>query len=319
MKIAFHAGHLNLRGTTVALYEFAKYNRELLGNQSVILACSHEELSDYKRFAAEFPVFLYDRRSEIDPLLAREHVDAVYWLKEWRNDGALSAVAKNLVHCIGGGYDPHGEAYAYISKWSSNYYSNGKAPHVPLIVELPEVTGNLRKELGIPPGAVVFGRHGGASQFCIRFVRRAVIRAARRRKDLWFLFLNTNRFNRRWPDKNIRNIVYLPSTCDINYKVRFINTCDAMLHAREQGEAFGLAAAEFLHQDKPVITWDNCREMAHVADILRSKAILYHSFKDVYRIVMNFKPEPANGSYKAQVQEFRPGSVMEIFRQVFLQ
>jgi hypothetical protein len=318
MKIAFHVGHLNLRGTTVALYDFARFNRSLLKNESIILANKNDDLSDRARFESLFPVFLYDQPSEIDAILKRENVDAIYWLKEWRNDGLLSKTAKNLVHCISGGYDPHGDVYAYISKWSSDFYAGGKAPYVPLIVDLPPAKGNLRAELGIPAGATVFGRHGGASQFSIRFVRRAVIKTARRRKNVYFLFLNTNRFNRRWPNKNLRNIIYLPPTVDPGRKVAFINTCDAMLHGREQGEAFGLAVAEFLHQDRPVMTWDSCREMAHVADLLRGKAILYHDYKDVYCILNEFKPLPRDGAYKAQVEEFQPEAVMEKFKKVFL-
>ena len=40
---------------------------------------------------------------------------------------------------------------------------------------------------------------------------------------------------------------------DLNYKVKFINTCDAMIHARAMGETFGLAVAEFSKKNKPVI------------------------------------------------------------------
>jgi hypothetical protein len=308
-----------LRGTTVALYDYARFNQSLLKNESIIFADKNDDLSDRARFEAKFPVFYYEQASEIDQMVRRENVDAVYWLKEWRNDGLLSKTAKNLVHCISGGYDPHGDVYAYISKWSADFYSGGKAPYVPLIVDLPAVRGDLRVELDIPATAIVFGRHGGASQFSIRFVRHAVIKTARRRKDIYFLFLNTNRFNRRWPHRNLKNIIYLPPTVYPERKVSFINTCDAMLHGREQGEAFGLAVAEFLHQDKPVITWDSCIERAHVADILQDRAILYRSYEDVYRILNEFRPTFANGAYKARVLEFRPEPVMDTFRKVFLE
>jgi len=35
-KIAFHSNQLSIRGTEVALYQYAKYNEEILGNKSVI-------------------------------------------------------------------------------------------------------------------------------------------------------------------------------------------------------------------------------------------------------------------------------------------
>ena len=37
MKIAFHDNSLSLRGTTVALYDYAYYTREIIGNESIIL------------------------------------------------------------------------------------------------------------------------------------------------------------------------------------------------------------------------------------------------------------------------------------------
>ena len=37
MKVAFHTFTLNYRGTAVAIYDYAKYNQEVLGNESVIV------------------------------------------------------------------------------------------------------------------------------------------------------------------------------------------------------------------------------------------------------------------------------------------
>ena len=37
MKIAFTDNYLGERGTAVSLYDFAKYNEEILGNESIIL------------------------------------------------------------------------------------------------------------------------------------------------------------------------------------------------------------------------------------------------------------------------------------------
>ena len=38
MKIAFHSNQLGLRGTEIALFDYAYYNRELLGNESIIIS-----------------------------------------------------------------------------------------------------------------------------------------------------------------------------------------------------------------------------------------------------------------------------------------
>ena len=58
--------------------------------------------------------------------------------------------------------------------------------------------------------------------------------------------------------------------------MRFFATCDAMLHAREEGETFGMAVAEFSLRNKPVITYNGSGQYdnAHVR-MLGSKALLY--------------------------------------------
>jgi len=36
MKVLFHTNSLNFRGTTVAVTDYAKYNQDILGNESII-------------------------------------------------------------------------------------------------------------------------------------------------------------------------------------------------------------------------------------------------------------------------------------------
>ena len=72
MKIAFHDNSISLRGTTVALYDYAYYTRKLLGNESIILYDkNHPSNSEavYKKFAEEFNIYGYDNKSEIDEIL----------------------------------------------------------------------------------------------------------------------------------------------------------------------------------------------------------------------------------------------------------
>ena len=66
--------------------------------------------------------------------------------------------------------------------------------------------------------------------------------------NTYFLFMNTDRFHYH------PKIIYLDPTLDPIEKTKFINTCDAMIHARSNGETFGLAIAEFSLKNKPVIT-----------------------------------------------------------------
>ena len=48
-KIAFHSNQLSLRGTEIALFAYAKYNEDILGNKSVILTSPNNNLDALKK------------------------------------------------------------------------------------------------------------------------------------------------------------------------------------------------------------------------------------------------------------------------------
>lgn len=314
MKIAFHSNQLSLRGTEVALYDYAHHNEQLLGNSSMIVtprcAHGHEELSA-RKFSARFPVVGYQGIEELEQVLATHDVDVLYCIKSGQNDGILSTRRKTVVHAVFGYCEPHGDVYAYVSDWLSRYASDGKYGAVPHIVAPLPVTGDLRGELGIPRDAVVFGRHGGRETFDIPFAHAVVEELASQRDDLFFLFLGTDRFCAPHP-----RILHLPATADLNAKARFIKSCDAMLHARASGETFGLAVAEFSALNKPVLTYSQSNERAHI-DILGEHALYYSDQSTLRHQLLNFTPEPSR-NWRMYAEAFTPEIVMKRFQEVFL-
>jgi hypothetical protein len=111
-----------------------------------------------------------------------------------------------------------------------------------------------------------------------------------------------------------KNVIYLPGNADMNLKRVFINSCDALIHARERGETFGLTCGEFSICKKPVITWGQSHEREHL-NILKEKAITYNNEHDLYDILNTFtstKYDMNNNGYTF----FTPENVMQIFKQV---
>jgi len=104
-------------------------------------------------------------------------------------------------------------------------------------------------------------------------VQEAVVATARKNPDIWFLFLNTREFHGAAGMPNIR---FLPATADPFLKRRFLNTCDAMLHGRMRGETFGLSCLEFAMLGKPVLTFGDSPEKAHL-EILGEAAVAYEN------------------------------------------
>ena len=145
--------------------------------------------------------------------------------------------------------------------------------------------------------------------FDIPMARQSVVEVAKANPNIYFLFMFTNKV------ADLPNIIHLDGNQDLNYKVKFINTCDAMLHARKVGETFGLAVAEFSLRNKPVITYGGpMRESAHL-QMLGDKAIRFKTKPELVKILTEFKP--VEGDYNAY-KDYNPKAIMEIFNNIFL-
>ena len=197
LNVAFDAGHLLERGTDVALFDYALGNEELLGNRSFILCPARATVSALDKFRSRFTVLLYRDRDDLRLWL--EPMD-VYYVQDHGKRPPWEVPSpphgRTVVHCVFECKEPHGDVYAAISSWVALHrgLDGGQpCPVVPYMVWLPQVEGDLRRELGIPAQATVLGRHGGASTFDLPFVHAEVRAAVLARQDLWFVFLNTGR------------------------------------------------------------------------------------------------------------------------------
>lgn len=316
MKLGFHTNGLSLRGTEIALYDYAHNNQQLLGNESVIFYRKNNLVvqSVLEKFSKQFKLYPYDGQAELNRLIEQEKIDLTYFIKSGERDDAICESSPALIHAVfpTKPEEFHGDKYAFVSQWLSKEYSNNKIPFVPHMIELPEVTGNLRSSLGIPESATVLGWYGGSDSFNLDFVKKAVLSAVERRSDLYFLFMNMDSFAQH------ENLIFLPGNSDLNYKVKFINTCDGMLHARGIGESFGLACGEFSIKGKPVITYALSPQRSHI-EILGDKAILYKGKKDLLEIFDSFTRQiQYEKNWDAYSQNFSAKVIMRQFEDIFI-
>jgi len=304
MKIIWHSNQLSFRGTEVGLYNYADAADRILGYTSYI-ACPRQTstLEALDKFKDRFEVILYSNLEELEQFARQENVDWTFWIKYGTNDGRLLKSTKNFVQAVFNVNQPHGDVYAYISEWLS--LENNNAPYLPRIIHTPEVRSNYREFLNIPQDALVIGRHGGKDTFNLPWVYPAIKNALDKRADLYFLFLNTT------PFINHPRVTYLEPTYELERKAGFINTCDAMIHAREDGESFGQAIAEFLALDKPVITTLKCRDQNHKY-VLKDKGIYYNNEQELENILTTFTP--TNYPYSELVKDFDEISVINKFK-----
>jgi|TARA_B100001250_G_scaffold183495_2_gene157944 hypothetical protein len=313
VKIAFHDNQLCERGTTVSLYDYAYYNKHYLGNESIIMYFGNHnsnvpEVLD--KFKKEFTLRPYNNwQQEADNILKEENCDILYMIKAGEWDGKISKYCKNSIHCVFNTQYKHGDVYATIAPWVNG--NNGKYPFVPHMINLPNSDKNMRKELNIPDNAIVYGRHGGYEQFNISYVSKLVFEIAKDNPNIFFLFCNTKIFCNSLP-----NIIHIDKIIDLEKKVEFINTCDAMLWARPDGEVYSLSMGEFSIKNKPII----CTNIGYPGHVFKlgKQALWYNNENELRHILLNFdKNKIKNLDWNAYKDDTMV-KVMDKFNEVFI-
>lgn len=321
MKIGFFIRHFTERGTEVAAYDYAKYNEDILHNTSYII-CFTEfaqkqfgfplERASYDKFKSRFEIIEINDIADMQNVINNYKLDIFYTLTHGGadfykfNDNTIWGSCKTIKHCVFNTRNPEGDLYLSISSHlNNNFHTN--IPVLPHIVDLPNINENIRDELHLPVDAIVIGRHGGYHQFDLSIARNAIkqflLNSAN--NNVYFLFMNTKRFY------NHPRIIYLERSVDLIYKTKFINTCDAMIHARRDGETFGLAIAEFSIRNKPIITCP-CGDLEHIL-ILKDKAITYNNMNELIDIFSNIKQIIAKHEDWNCYREYTPELVMSKF------
>lgn len=309
-KIAFHSNQLGIRGTEVAMYQYAKYNEEILGNKSVIVSFPNRDHGAIEKFRDRFEVVLMEWW-EYETYLTQNNFDYLYLIKMGTNDGYCIQTIPCLIHAVFRFNDPHGHKYFYVSDWLAK--DQGYDPEtysLPHICEkLPEAEYNFREKHNIPENARVFGCYGGSTEFNIESTKRAIRKVVEEHDDIYFIFMNIQEF------ADHPQIKFYPGNYDLKEKSAFVNACDAMIHARSGGETFGLAVSEFALSNKPVITYELSGERSHL-DILGERAILYKGYEDLLDIFVNFPLYIKYTDYDLPYKQFSPELIMKKFEKL---
>ena len=115
---------------------------------------------------------------------------------------------------------------------------------------------------------------------------------------------------------NHKKVIFIKGTFNQTQKVKFINSCNAMLHARSLGESFGLSCAEFAIKNKPIFTYGFCRQRAHF-EICKNNIIPYYSYKDLNLKIINFDKDRNYNSNDLK-KELSEKSTIKIFKKILL-
>jgi glycosyltransferase involved in cell wall biosynthesis len=292
------------------MYQYAKYNEEILGNKSVIVSFPNRDHGAIEKFRERFEVVLMEWW-EYETYLTQNNFDYLYLIKMGTNDGYCLQTVPCLIHAVFRFNDPHGHKYFYVSDWLAK--DQGYDPEtysLPHICEkLPEAEYNFREKHNIPENARVFGCYGGSTEFNIESTKQAIRKVVEEHDDIYFIFMNIQEF------ADHPQIKFYPGNYDLKEKSAFVNACDAMIHARRGGETFGLAVSEFALSNKPVITYELSGERSHL-DILGERAILYKGYEDLLDIFVNFPLYIKYTDYDLPYKQFSAELIMKKFEKL---
>jgi glycosyltransferase involved in cell wall biosynthesis len=311
--IGFFVRHFTERGTEVSLYDYADYNEKLLGNKSIIFCFTPQKQiqigfpttkTSYEKFKSRFQIIEINDFNEIngiDIFYTQTHGGPdIYFFNspEWKR-------FRTIKHCVFVTTSKEADVYIPISDQVNNKHRTNY-PVLPYMVCVGNSTENLRQRLNIPDNAIVYGRHGGSDTFDVQFVKEAIVQVASANK--YFLFMNTPRFC------NLPNVIFLEGSADMEVKKTFVNTCDAFLHGRRDGETFGLSIAEFAICLKPIMAWSQCTDDAHF-QILGDKIIKYENKEHLVKLLTDFVPSTYDMSNNGYLQ-YTPQLVMNKFKEL---
>ena len=315
VNIAFFVRHFTERGTEVAIYDYAKYNEVILHNKSYIVHFSNiKEGKSYDKFKTRFPIIEIDNIYEMTKIIKDYNLSFFYTLTyggvndyyQFDNKNIWNN-CKTIKHCVFDTTCPESDFYISISEILNTRF-NTNVPVIPHIVTLPHSDDNLRHELNIPLDAIVLGRYGGPEQFNIPIAHDAIREYVNTNSNIYFLFMNTDKFYEH------PRIIYLNANLNLDYKVMFINTCNAMIHARIMGETFGLSIAEFSIKNKPIITC-SCGDLEHMR-ILGDKAIIYNTKEELLNIFKNIEVIIHSRNDWNAYNNYSPKNIIQLFNEL---
>ena len=332
MKIGIHCNQFDGRGTGKVPYDYAIGLQEYINAEIVFVTSQQSKNEGLVKIKEKFKVTLYDTKpihfqtSEeqkhtkkiLENIVAVEKIDLFHFIKSGENDNIDPANCKTGIHCVFSMNEPHGSVYAGVSEYLAKKFN--KTDYIPHIIKYKSPTTDYRKKYNIPKDYFVVGRHGGYGQFNIPFVKDAVKAILDYRKDIFFLFLSTEPFIQH------ERVLYIPWVDNEQEIFNFINSCDVMLHAREDGETFGLSVGEFSVANKPVITWSGLfngqkyqrYDICHI-DLLNDRVLLYDDGQSLVDLLFNIDKSFVNEhNWDKYSNRFSSENVIKQYAQIFL-
>jgi hypothetical protein len=313
LKFLLHSNQFSERGDSVDLISMSLALRKFAGIDSVIAFPKDDPRNNSSRIneaeSLGLEIFQYESRTQLESLVRKAGITHNYVFSgggpsepAYTNNGQSHWRLLDTIHItrvVFRNYMPHGDYYLYVSEWLYRWSLRtprrflARKPTGTLVSWLPHIVDpqigdgqTFRASLSIPAGDKLIGRIGGFDQFDDSAAQKAVLEILKKRKDVWFVAVNTENFG------NHERLVYL-AVLNRSEVWDFYDACDVLINGRLMGESFGFSIAEPLALGKPVVAphWirNPFMDRNHLV-LLREKedVSVYRSKSNAYSLLESF-------------------------------
>lgn len=155
--------------------------------------------------------------------------------------------SQNIIHSI------------HLSEWQRSIWlkiggKKEKSSLLPIPVELPQTTENLRAKLGIPSNAIVAGFHQRPDDNIMSEIPLKSFSMIQN-KDRHFIIMGGGiSYRKQAQILNLQNVHFIEAHNDTYTISAFLNTLDIFSHGRKDGETFGTVLAEAMIHGLPCLS-----------------------------------------------------------------
>lgn len=140
-------------------------------------------------------------------------------------------------------------------QWIANGGDSSRMIIIPMIVDVPEKKpSTLRKELGIPEDAFVYGYHQRNEDGLFSSMSMDAYKAIETNKNYFVLLGGADRHRNYAKQIGIKNIKFLDHAKDLKTIHNFLGALDVYAHARSDGEVCSNCMIEALYNGKPIVS-----------------------------------------------------------------
>jgi hypothetical protein len=317
-------------GTTTSLLTYARGLRSNGHDIQIAYEKGHawNDSDVIRRVADEFDLIPYEDFVQLQSL--SPHLDGAYFIRAGHWDKRYFRDVRSVVHAVLPHYGPHGNFYAYVSQWLAAEMRNkwqglhGSVrrmraqlsgcenpkdfAHIPHMSDMPTPSSDPRSEYQIPDEAFLVLNYGGSDAFNIGWARQAVGHFLNENRNAYFLAVNTE------PFLHHERAIFAPPVFRAQDKADLLGTANVFLHARCEGETFGVALLEAMQVGTQVLSWAGGAAQNHV-HLFDGFSAHYQDADDLLtklRFLLKGRPLSDSDSLKARGNQFRSEAVLPV-------